>query len=66
MSDAINVTLGRLYEPNMWDVRKQVARARRSGEALVFVDLRVPINSDVVRLARRGDLVRVRAGYREV
>jgi hypothetical protein len=53
MSDAVEVMLGRLYEPNMWDVRKQVARARRSGQAVVFVDLRVPINSTVVRLALR-------------
>jgi len=53
MSDAVNVTLGRRYEPDMWDLRKRIAAARKSGEALVFVDLRVPINSDVVGLALR-------------
>jgi hypothetical protein len=57
MSDAVKVTLGRQYEPDMWDLRKQIAAARKSGQSLVFVDLRVPINSDVVGLAlRSGDL----------
>jgi hypothetical protein len=53
MSNAVNVTLGRRYEPDMWDLRKQISLARKNGEALVFVDLSVPISSDVIRLALR-------------
>ena len=65
MVDAVKVVLGRLYEPNMWDLRKEVARARNSGEALVFVDLLVPINSDIIRLALRSQdlyLIGIRTG----
>lgn len=53
MTDAISVTLGSLYEPNLWDLRKRVAQARRARQPLIFAELRVPINSDVVHLALR-------------
>lgn len=65
MSDAVNLTLSRRYEPDMWDLRKQVAVARKQNQSLVFVDLRVPINSDVVGLALRARdlyLVAIRNG----
>jgi hypothetical protein len=53
VDDAVDVTLGRPYEPTMWDLHKAVAAARKTGKALVFVDVRAPINSPVVRLALR-------------
>jgi hypothetical protein len=53
MSAVVEVVLGRTYEPNLWDLRKAVASARKEGAKLVFANLRAPINSDVVQIALR-------------
>lgn len=65
MPNAINVMLGPLYEPNMWDLRKEIAASRSNARRLAFVDVRVPVTSDVVGLAIRTDdlyLIGIRNG----
>src|SRR6516162_9171179 len=51
MSGAVQVILGPTYSPSLWDLRKRVAVARSTSEALVFVSLSAPITSDVIEVA---------------
>src|SRR3954471_14632893 len=51
MSGSVQGLLGPTYQPNLWDLRKQVAAARKAGEALVLVRLSAPITSEIIEVA---------------
>jgi len=44
MVQPVRVQLGDHYPPDMWDLHKAVAEARRAGDPLVFIDAWIPIN----------------------
>jgi hypothetical protein len=51
MREPVRVVLGPTYLPTLWDLRKRVSAARNAGEAVVFIQLSTPINSELVDLA---------------
>jgi hypothetical protein len=47
----VRLTLGSTYSPDLWDLRKRIAAARKDGRSITVVELHAPITSEVVEAA---------------